>query len=236
METILMKNQSTASEASDVALFARLKELDTSAVSDALDRLNLTGVVLGLSGLSTPRRIVGMAITVELGNADGRSTSRHLCTQAVDACGPGTVIVIAHNGRVDVAGWGGILSLGATVRGAEGIVIDGACRDLDESQELGLCIYGRSAVPITARGRIIETAWNSPVTFGGVRVSPGDLVIADASGVVFLPRERAEEIIQIAEGVRQRERAMSDAVRSGLSMIEVMGGNYENMLTNRVES
>jgi 4-hydroxy-4-methyl-2-oxoglutarate aldolase len=214
----------------EFSLVQRMKALDTSAVSDALDRLKLPGAVTCLKALSGARRIAGSAITVQLERAEGRTTTHHLCTAAVDASGPGWVVVIAHNGCIDVAGWGGILSLGAVRRGVEGVVIDGACRDLDESRELDLPLYGRNAVPVTARSRIIETAWNKPVQIAGCTVAPNDLVIADASGVVFIPQERATEVIAFAEQVMARERLMMEAVRTGKSMVEVMGTNYETLL------
>lgn len=208
----------------------RLGRLDTCAVSDALDRLKLQGVALGLGRLSGDKRICGTAITVQLGPAGSGPSGRHLCTAAVDAAGPGTIIVIAH-GRQDVAGWGGILSLGAVVKSVEGVVIDGACRDLDEAREYGLTLYASNAVPITARGRIQEVAWNEPITIAGIRVAPGDLVLADASGVVFVPAARAEEVIGLAEEIAQRERLIIASVRSGSSMESAMGANYEQMLT-----
>jgi 4-hydroxy-4-methyl-2-oxoglutarate aldolase len=213
-----------------VNLVERLRKLDTSAVSDALDRLGLPGAVISLRALAKPQRIAGVAITVQLDRAGDKAPPRHLCTAAVDSCGPNTVIVIAHNGRTDVAGWGGILSLGAVTRKVEGVVIDGACRDLDESRELGLALYGRAAVPVTARGRIVETGWNEPVQIDGCTVCPGDLVIADASGVVFVPTARAAEVLEVAEQVAARERAMTEAVRAGKPLVEVMGMKYEAML------
>jgi 4-hydroxy-4-methyl-2-oxoglutarate aldolase len=217
------------------SLTHRLKSLDTSAVSDALDRLKLPGAVVCLAALSAPRRIAGTVITVQLEPARGRTSSRHLCTMAVDACGPDRVIVIAHNGCIDVAGWGGMLSLGAVLRGVEGVVIDGACRDLDESRELGLPVYARNAVPVTARSRIIETGWDVPVTIAGCAVEPDDLVIADASGVVFIPKYRAEEVIELASQLVAREQLMMAAVRERKPMVEVMGGHYESMLTATTE-
>lgn len=213
------------------SLISRLAMLDTCALSDALDRLDITGVALGLSSVSAGRRIAGVATTVQLGADDGRASKRHLCTAAVDAAGPGHVIVIAHGGRTDVAGWGGILSKGACRNGVEGIVIDGACRDVDESREMDLSIYAKACVPITARGRIIEVDWNVPVSIAGVEVSPGDLILADASGVVFVPLARADEAITIAEAIVRKERMMADQVESGKPMAEVMGINYEAMLS-----
>jgi regulator of RNase E activity RraA len=148
----------------------------------------------------------------------------------VDASGRGDILVIAHGGRTDVAGWGGILSMGAQRNAVEGVVIDGACRDVDESRELALPVYAKAAVPITARGRIVEIDWNVPVTVAGVVVAPGDLVLADASGVVFVAAARAEEVLTIAEQVVNKERLMAAEVARGQPLAQVMGQSYEAML------
>ncbi|GAA0843874.1 RraA family protein [Streptosporangium amethystogenes subsp. fukuiense] len=211
-------------------LLVRLGVLDTCAVSDAMDRLGLSGAVPGLAPLTGHRRIVGRVTTVRLGDAaDTPPSGRHLGTAAVEASGPGDVIVVEH-GRTDVSGWGGILSLAAVGRGVEGVIVDGACRDIDESRELGLPLFARAAVPVTARGRVVERDWNVPITVGGVGVAPGDLVIADGSGVVFLPAARAGEILAAAEQVAERERAMAEQVRAGVPVSQVMGARYETML------
>lgn len=212
------------------ALTDRLGKLDACAVSDALDRAEHAGVALDLAALSTRRRIAGRVITVDLRPDDGRATRRHLGTAAVEAAGPGDVIVVAHGGRTDVGGWGGILSLGASLRGVAGVVIDGACRDLDEARELDLPIYGRAGVARTARGRIVEHAWNVPVTLCGIAVSSGDYVIADASGVVFVPAAIADDVVGWAERIVAKEAAMASALRSGEPISDVMGANYETML------
>jgi 4-hydroxy-4-methyl-2-oxoglutarate aldolase len=78
-----------------------------------------------------------------------------------------------------------LLSRAARRRGVRGVVVDGACRDIDEAQALGFPLYARAAVPTTARGRAIELATNVPVTIDGVSIAPADLVIADGSGIAF---------------------------------------------------
>lgn len=211
-------------------LLTRLAQLDSCAISDAVDALGISSVALELRPLTERKRIVGSAVTVLLGADDGRPKTRHLGTAAVEASGPGKVIVVAHGARTDVAGWGGILSLGAVIRGVEGVVIDGACRDVDEAFDLGLPIYGRAAVPVTARGRVVEYGWNVPVEVAGVDVEAGDFVIADSSGVVFFPQARAEEVIAVAEAVARRERAMAEDVRKGKALSEVMGKDYDSMI------
>ncbi len=216
-----------------IVLLERLARLDTCAVSDALDKLGLEGVLLGLQALSNPRRIVGKVITVQLEEANGRTSARHLGTQAVDAAGPENIILVANGGRTNISGWGGILSQGAVRQGVAGVIVDGACRDVDESQELGLTLYARNAVPLTARNRVIETAFNQPVVVNGLSVTPGALVIADGSGVVFVDISQAEEIISTAEEIASREKAMAEAVRAGKPLVEVMGANYENLLKSK---
>ena len=215
----------------DGTLIERLRQLDTCVVSDALDQLKLPGTVIGIRAVSVRRRIAGRAVTVQLTKANGQAPRRHLCTAAVDASGPGDIIVIAHEGRVDVAGWGGILSLGATTREVEGVVVDGACRDVDTSAELALPVYARATVPVTARGRIVEKSWNEPIKVGGVPVAPGDLVVADGSGVVFIAAGQAEAVIRAAETIAGREAAMAEAVREGQPLAEVMNRSYEQLAT-----
>lgn len=214
-------------------LVERLSRLDTCAVSDALDKLGMSGVVLGLRPLTVLRRVAGRVVTFELGPADGRKSTRHLGTAAVDAAKPGDVIVAAHKGRLDAAGWGGLLSLGARQKGVAGVIVDGACRDIDESRELNMPVYARAAVPLTARGRVIEYGWNEKVQIGSVDVAPGDLVLCDGSGVAFLAADSATGVIEAAEQIAAREQAMAEGVRAGKPMAEVMGASYENLLSKQ---
>jgi regulator of RNase E activity RraA len=210
-------------------LVVRLADLDSCAVSDALDRLGFSGVALGIRPLWACPRTAGRVVTVKLVPAVGQKSSRHLGTAAVDCAGSGDVIVVDHGARCEVAGWGGILSLAAKTRGIEGVIVDGACRDLDEAREMTFPVFGRAAVPVTARGRVIEESFNQPIHVAGVLVTPGDLVLADSSGVVFISAARADEVIGAAEEIRAREARMASDVRAGLSVVEVMGSAYESM-------
>jgi len=208
----------------------RLARLDTCGVSDALDRLGLSGAVSGIRPLTGPHKIAGRVVTVKLVAALGRKSKEHLATAAIEASGPEDVLVIEHRSREDCAGWGGILSRAAKLRDIAGTLVEGSVRDVDESREIGYPVFARRAVPTTARGRIVEEGWNLPVDIGGVTVHPGDLVIADGSGVVFVEKARLEEVLLAAEEIAARERAMAEAVESGTPVSRVMGGEYEAML------
>jgi 4-hydroxy-4-methyl-2-oxoglutarate aldolase len=227
-------NPMTVTDGLKTDLAARLARLDTCGVSDALDRLGLDGVVLGLQPMWPCPRIAGRVITVRLRRAEaGEHAPRHLGTAAIEAGGPGAVIVIQHHDREDAAGWGGILSLAARLKGIEGVIVDGMCRDIDDSRDAEFPVYARAATPITARGRVVEASMGDPIRVGNLTVLPEDYVIADWSGVVFVSGVRAEEIISTAESLAEREAQMAAAVRAGRSVVEVMGANYESMLGQR---
>jgi 4-hydroxy-4-methyl-2-oxoglutarate aldolase len=211
-------------------LVARLAKLDTCVVSDALDRLGIRGVAFGLQRLAGLGRVAGRVITVTLGPAEGGVAARHLCTEAVEQGGPGDVIVVEHHSHKQAAGWGGILSFAAKTKGIEGVIVDGMCRDIDEAAEFGFRVFGAGAVPATARSRVMETACQEPIVVCGIRVYPADLVLADSSGIVFLPASRAEEIIATAEGLASREQQMLQRVRNGEAVSAVMSHQYESML------
>lgn len=212
-------------EGSGTALGARdvPTEVDVCAVSDALDRLGLHGAVGGLRCVSVPDRLlVGRVRTVSVAPRRDERPRPHLCTTTVMASGPGDVIVVGNRGRLDVSCWGGILSLAAQLRGIAGVVVDGACRDVTEAAILKFPVFARATTPCSARGRVVEESTGLPITIGAVEVREGDMVVADSTGVVFVPAERADEVLTLARQIAEYEARMADAVRSGVSIIDVM--------------
>jgi 4-hydroxy-4-methyl-2-oxoglutarate aldolase len=209
----------------------RLARLDSCAVSDALDKLALRGVATGLQRLTTDRRISGRVITVKLEAEDGLAVaSRHLGTTAIEASQPGDVIVIEQRTGIEAASWGGNLSLAAQLRQIAGVIVDGPVRDIDEAQSYDFPLFARSRTPHTARGRIVETGTNVPIIVSGIAVSPGDFVVADGTGVVFVTPRDIEAVLDAAEAIATRERAMVVALREGVPVSKVMGKSYETML------
>jgi 4-hydroxy-4-methyl-2-oxoglutarate aldolase len=203
---------------------ARLIALDTGLVSDALDRLSLAGATYGIRPIWPCPKIVGRVMTVRTRPA-GRTTSQHhLAMPAIASAKAGDVILVDNGGRLDVSGWGDILSTAAKRRGLSGAVIDG-------STAVGFPVYARGAVPMTARGRIVEESWGQPVQCGGVAVQPGDFLIADGSGVVLIPQDRLDEVLGAAEDLAAREQAMLEAIRTGAPLLEIDQRHaYEQML------
>jgi 4-hydroxy-4-methyl-2-oxoglutarate aldolase len=212
-------------------LTARLARLDSCAVSDALDKLGLTGAVAGIHRMSTDRRISGRVLTVRLEKDDGRAVAgRHLATAAIEVAQPGDVIVVEQRTGIDAAGWGGTLSLGASLRGVAGVIIDGPARDLDESRQHDFPVFARDHTARTARGRLVETATNLPITVCDITVSPGDFVVADGSAVVFVAASEIAQVLDAAETITAREKGLADSLRAGAPISRVMGKSYETML------
>ncbi|HLK50600.1 MAG TPA: hypothetical protein VKT49_20810 [Bryobacteraceae bacterium] len=212
-------------------LIARLSRVDSCAVSDALDKLELPSAVSGLHRFSTERRIAGRVLTVTLALAGGRpGASRHLCTAAIAAAQPGDIIVVEQRTGLDAASWGGNLSIGAQIRGVTGVIVEGPVRDIDDSRRLDFPVFARTHTARTARGRVVEVATNEPITVGDVTVLPGDYVVADGSGVAFIPQAEIARVLETAESIIQREEAMAAAIRAGTPITQVMGANYERML------
>ena len=212
----------------------RLRLLDACAVSDALDRLKLTGVVTSLPQRSGGGRIAGRAVTVKLGTGDPPpGPPRHLCTTAIEASNEDTVIVVEQRSGVEAGCWGGLLSLGAKVRGAAGVVADGPVRDIDEARAMGFPVFTNKTTSFTARGRVVEKATNEPVQIVDVTVHAGDYVLADGSAVIFIRPENIARVLEAAEEIVAREAAMAKAIQAGTPISAVLSGAYEHMLQEK---
>ncbi|CEP66123.1 Ribonuclease E inhibitor RraA/Dimethylmenaquinone methyltransferase [Moorella glycerini] len=211
---------------------ARLEKLSTTNVADALDALGLKGATYGIRPIwEGAGKIVGRAVTVKITAAGLTKGKHHLGVKAIDVAEAGDVIVVDNGGRLDTSCWGGILANGAKMKGISGVVIDGACRDVDDYVEIGFPVYARGSVVATARGRVMEEATNVLIQFGGVQVRPGDVVVADRSGVVIIPQEKLDEVVAKAEELYEKEEKMIAEIRAGVSMLEVDSKyNYEKML------
>jgi regulator of RNase E activity RraA len=173
-------------------------------------------------------------VTVKAVAAGPTPPENHINIHAISTADPGSVLVIDNSGRIDTSCFGDLQSLASKIRGLSGAVIDGACRDADQIRDVGFPVFTRGVVPMTARGRIQQEAYNVMVQIGGVQCRPGDWIIADGSGVVVIPAENIEEVLVAAEDIVAREEAMAAAVRDGRSILDVMTNfNYERMLQEK---
>jgi len=215
-------------------IIERLLKLDTCAVSDALDSLGLKGATWGVRPQWLCPKIAGRAVTMKIKPAGLQQPTQHLGTAPIEAAQPGDVIVVDNGGKLEFSCWGGLLALSAKLKGVSGVVIDGASRDIDEARELEFPVYARGVVPMTARNRVVQESYNQEIQFAGVQCRPGDLVLADGSGIIIVPREKEEEVVAAAEAIYAKEQEMAAGIRkgySGLEMLEKLG--YEQMLNKK---
>jgi regulator of RNase E activity RraA len=116
--------------------------------------------------------------------------------------------------------WGDILTFVAVKRGVGGTVIDGMCRDVGRSLELRYPLFSRGWSMRTGKGRVELDALNVTVSIGGARVSPGDLLLGDADGVVAVPQEKEQEVIAQAKAIEEAETRIREAVEGGMRLDE----------------
>ena len=194
---------------------SRAARLDTTSLSDAMDRLGIPGQCLGIKPLDPRFRLTGRAYTILYGPA-GKPPGT--VGDYIDDVPPGSIVVLDNGGRENATVWGDILTWVAHTRGVAGSVIDGACRDIALSLELGYPIYSRSYSMRTGKDRVQVEATNGPVNIGDARVHPGDLLRGDADGVVVIPRAHEDELLRIAEEIDAVEDRIRRAVKEGQSL------------------
>lgn len=189
----------------------------TSTISDACDKLGFPVGCLGISPVSKARKMTGTAYTVRyvpVGETKGT------VGDYIDEVRPGDVVVLDNNGRLDCTVWGDILTIFAGARGIAGTLIDGVCRDLDGIDAEDYALYARGVFMMTGKDRVMVDATQVTVSIGGRQVRPDDIVVADATGAVVVPKERAEEVLAVARDIESAEAAIVVAVRSGSSIAE----------------
>jgi 4-hydroxy-4-methyl-2-oxoglutarate aldolase len=190
----------------------RASRLDTSTISDALDRLGIAGQCLGIKPRDPRFRLTGRAFTM-LYRPVGKPAGT--VGDFIDDVAPGSVVAIDNGGRENATVWGDILTEIAHRRGIAGTVIDGACRDTALCLELGYPVFSKSYSMRTGKDRVQLELTEIAVNLGDARVAPGDILRGDADGVVVIPRAHESEVLVTAEGVAAAEDAIRQAVRAG---------------------
>lgn len=211
------KNPKKAS-AADQELVALFTDSDTAAVSDALDKLGLAGQVWDIMPLANYDTVtVGPAFTVRYVPASNPPGS---VGDFIDDVAEGDVVVIDNGGRTDCTVWGDIMTQYAGIRGIAGTVIDGVCRDVSRAIADNYPVFTAGRWMRTGKDRIQVGAVNEPIGVGKVRVQARDIVVADANGVVIVPRERAREVAQTVQKIDQVEANIRQLIAGGATIAE----------------
>ena len=198
------------------------ERLTTAILSDSLDAAGLRHQVLQrrLAPLVQGSRALGRATTVRFAPSleDNPDDPYADAIDYIDSVKAGQAVVIATDESNDSAFWGELFSAAALGAGAVGVVTDGNLRDTDKIAGLGFPAFSRSRRPIDYRARMSVVGTDLAVTLYGVRIEPGDLVMADDDGVVVVPSSREQEVLTLARERAGRESTVLSELLSGQSL------------------
>jgi regulator of RNase E activity RraA len=202
--------QGPAPAEDDAALIEGFRHVEVASVSDALEQL--TGRKMYMSHRMRPifpTKFAGFAVTVLLkkeSNHDADALSGMLA--AIDHGGPNSVYVMVVEDGADIAGMGGLMGTAMASRDFSGAVIDGGVRDVAYLQKIGFPVYALGIVPSTSISHYRFAGANIPVVCDGVPVNAADIVVADADGVVVVPRAAATQALKLAQELDFKEHSM----------------------------
>lgn len=216
----------------DKELVALFEGLDTPGVSDALDKLGLPGQCLGVAPLDNYSKvIVGPAFTVQYVSA---SVPPGTVGDFIEDVAPGDVVVIDNGGRTDCTVWGDIMTQYAGTRQIAATVIDGVCRDVNKALGDGYPIFSKGRFMRTGKDRVQVQSINQPVSIGAARVCARDIVVADANGVVVVPRARAAEVAACARQIESVEADIRALIAQGKTLKEARAALGYHSLQRKV--
>ena len=200
----------------------------TGIVSDVMDELGITGVV-GASVLRPTlpgQSIVGPALTVRnimqrehVYEAARRHVNKMAEFEAHNLALPGDIVVI--DGVAGISNMGGISAQTGRRQGEAGAVVFGGVRDVGHSRRVGYPVWATELTPMTGKWRIETVEINGEIVVGGVRVAAGDIVLADDTGVCFIPRSRAAEVLGLARQKSAAEEAKCKAIDAGVPVSDL---------------
>jgi regulator of RNase E activity RraA len=201
------------------SILDRYKKLDTTCVSDAVDRLGLPACGLYHIRPVIPQKFIcGQAFTVHYIPCGG--AVKGTVGDFLDDVEAGQVVVIDNAGRDYCTVWGDIMSLVAGIKKIAGTVIDGVCRDVPAIEKMGYPVYSKGCYMVTGKDRVFVDGVNIPVAISGVQVKPGDIIMADDSGAIRIPLENALAVLEAAEGIAASESKIEALVRQGVPLKE----------------
>lgn len=202
-------------------------------ISDAMDELGIVGAVPAsvLKPTIPTARLVGPALTLRnipqtvqayKGAKDRKSKMAEI--EGHNLAKPGDVLVI--EGVEGISSMGGISASIAKRQGEAGAIVDGSIRDVDHSQSIGFPLWSRGVSPITGKWRLESVQLNGPVKIAGIQVHPGDLVVADSTGVCFVPREQAAAVLERARQIDAGEAKRYKDIDAGVPVPELAKKTY----------
>lgn len=182
-------------------------------ITDAMHR---KGAMHSVFSICPGTRAIGRAVTVQTFAGDWAKP-----VEAIDSAGPGNMLVINNDQGVKVAPWGELATLSCINRGVAGVVIDGAVRDVDDIRRLNYPLWATATVPNAGDPKGFGEI-NTEIHCAGQQVRPGDWIIADESGVVVVPKERAYEVARRSLEIKKTEERIRAEIKQGNTLAGVM--------------
>lgn len=211
----------------------RLERLDTTCVSDAMDRLGIPCGLLGIKPVLTESRICGEAYTVHYVPC---GTVKGTVGDFLDDVKPGQVVVIDNNGRTDCTVWGDIMTITSVANNIGGTLIDGVCRDIPGIKNQDYPIFSKGFYMVTGKDRVEVDAVNIPVSICGVRVCPGDIIMGDDTGAIVIPKHDVEQVVKVAEEIDKKEKDIIELVKAGRTLKEARELTGYHHLQTKIEN
>jgi 4-hydroxy-4-methyl-2-oxoglutarate aldolase len=185
------------------------KKMPTASVSDAVDKVvGERGYMFHDMKPIFDCKFVGQAVTVKEVVSLKSEGPKH-ALECIEEAEEGSVLVISCEDGKEVAIFGGLMGTGCKVKNLAGAVLDGGCRDIAELKELNFPVCARAIVPSTTVGRRVTYDYNIPIDCAGVRVNPGDIIVADTDGVVVVPKDKVAEVYAKALEIEETEKAQT---------------------------
>jgi 4-hydroxy-4-methyl-2-oxoglutarate aldolase len=206
----------------------------TGVISDAMDELGIPPGVIGASVLRPTipgTTMVGPALTIRnvLQRADPLAGARNSVNrmaefEAHNLASPGDVLVI--QGVANLSNMGGISAQTGKRQGEAGAIVMGGIRDIAHSRAVGYPLWSSDISPVTGKWRLETVEINGSIELGGVRIEPGDLVVADDTGVCFIPRDFILEVLELAEKKAKAEELRCKAIDGGIPVPDISRSTY----------
>ncbi len=193
-----------------------IKRFNTTIISDTFDEMGIQGTLRDMKPIVSGKVVVGPAVTV-LERSVIPCPDKLRLGEAIESCEPGDVIVIDAGNDPYAGTWGGLVSIKGLLKGVAGVVVDGAARDISEIREYGMPTWSKYVTPISGVKRLKTVSINEPVVCGEVRVTPGDVIIADDDGVCCIPYDKLDEVIKVATQMYDWEQKVVGELKKGLS-------------------
>ena len=215
---------SAATQNDDSTLLDGYRHVEVASVSDAIEKIS--GQRMYMSHRMRPifsTKFAGVALTVQLKKEENQDPGAlQGMLAAIDQGGPSSVYVMVVENGVDIAGMGGLMGTAMAARNFSGAVIDGGVRDVAYLQKIGFPVFSLGIVPSTSVGHYRFAGANIPVVCDGVPVSAGDFIVADADGVVTVPRAKAAEVLAMAQDMDFKEHSMYAQIEKLKSIVEAV--------------